>query len=44
MINFDGNVRGAKGGAKYVIWDRLLVDGGSFLFEPSILEVEHRAI
>lgn len=45
-VNFDVNIRGAKGGAGYVIQDsdsKLLVAGGLCFFEPSILETKLRA-
>lgn len=44
-VNFDGNIRGAKGDVGYVIKDpkdRLLATGGSILFEPFVLEVKLR--
>lgn len=45
-VNFDGSVRGALGGAGFVIRDsegRLLAAGGSFLYEPSVPGAELRA-
>lgn len=44
-VNFDGNIRDAKGGVGYVIQDldgMLLVAGGSCLFKPPISEAELR--
>lgn len=45
-VNFDGSICDVKDGAKYVIQDsdgRLLVAGGSFLFEPLVPETKLRS-
>lgn len=45
-VNFDGNVKNARGGASYAIQgpdSNLLVAGRSHLFEPSIPRAELRA-
>lgn len=44
--NFDGSIKDAMGGARYIIWGldgNLLAARSSRLFEPSILKVELRA-
>lgn len=45
-MNFDSSIHGTKDDAEYIIRDsddRLLVMGGSFLFEPLVPEAKLRA-
>ena len=45
-MNFNGNVRGGRDGVSFVLHGpdgRLLVTGGSYLFEPSVSDAELHA-